>query len=144
MYGFVLKDVIEAVRKNKSYAGVLRALGKNPYSSGSQSSLKGFIHRNSIDTSHFTGQLHGTRRPRKDISNLSPAVSNHALKMRLWRDGLLERKCYDCGITEWNNRPAPLELHHKDGNRLNNSIENLTILCSNCHALTDSYCRRKS
>ena len=35
--------------------------------------------------------------------------------------------------------PIPLELHHKDGNRYNNQLDNLMLLCPNCHALTENY-----
>ncbi|MBK6998271.1 MAG: HNH endonuclease [Lewinellaceae bacterium] len=48
-------------------------------------------------------------------------------------------RCENCDLTEWLASPIPLELHHKDGNRYNNAIENLLLLCPNCHALTDNY-----
>ena len=52
------------------------------------------------------------------------------------------RKCWDCGIEEWLGKPAPLELEHIDGNSDNNSLDNLKILCCNCHALTPTFKNR--
>ena len=45
-----------------------------------------------------------------------------------------------CGITEWNNKPIVLQLHHIDGNHNNNNLENLQLLCPNCHSQTENYC----
>lgn len=47
--------------------------------------------------------------------------------------------CEQCGISKWNDRPAPLQLDHVDGNPENNLRENLRILCANCHAQTDTF-----
>ena len=52
---------------------------------------------------------------------------------------LEEKKCSKCGLSEWNNVKLPLELHHKDGNRNNNSRDNLELLCPNCHSITDNW-----
>jgi hypothetical protein len=49
------------------------------------------------------------------------------------------RKCEMCGLEEWLGEPITLEIHHKDGDRLNNTINNLQILCPNCHAMTDNW-----
>ncbi len=38
----------------------------------------------------------------------------------------------------WLDSKIPLELHHKDGDKFNNCIENLEVLCPNCHSLTDN------
>ena len=61
-------------------------------------------------------------------------------------EGLFERKCYGCGKTHWNcdltnykDELIPLELEHKNGNNKDNRIENLTLLCPNCHAQTGTY-----
>lgn len=49
-------------------------------------------------------------------------------------------ECEQCHNTEWNNKPIPLQLHHIDGNRANNNLDNLQLLCPNCHAQTETYC----
>lgn len=64
---------------------------------------------------------------------------SHKLKLRLLREGIKLHKCEHCGLTEWLEQTIPLELHHVDGNRYNNSLKNLKLLCPNCHALTDNY-----
>ena len=61
-------------------------------------------------------------------------VKSHILKQKLIRDGIKEPKCEICKLSEWNGKPIPLELHHIDCNHYNNSLENLMILCPNCHA----------
>ena len=66
--------------------------------------------------------------------------SYYTLKERLFRDGIKERKCERCGITEWMGEKITLQLHHIDGNRQNNNVENLQILCPNCHSQTDNFC----
>jgi len=48
-------------------------------------------------------------------------------------------KCNKCKNIEWNNQPIPLELEHKDGNSENNSLNNVEMLCPNCHAQTPTY-----
>ena len=49
--------------------------------------------------------------------------------------------CEDCG---WDRRHTitgrvPLEVDHVDGNYENNAINNLKLLCPNCHSLTSTY-----
>jgi 5-methylcytosine-specific restriction endonuclease McrA len=55
----------------------------------------------------------------------------------MFKDGIKERKCELCGISEWLGIQLPLELHHKDGNHLNNNLHNLQILCPNCHSIQE-------
>ena len=50
------------------------------------------------------------------------------------------RKCEICGVTEWQDKPVPLVLDHKDGNSDNNLLTNVRLICHNCDALTDTYC----
>lgn len=48
-------------------------------------------------------------------------------------------KCEICGIKEWNGKPIRLEIHHIDGDRTNNNMDNLQILCPNCHSQTENF-----
>lgn len=70
-------------------------------------------------------------------------ISSHKLKLKLIEDGLKEYRCESCKLNEWMGVTIPIELHHIDGNRFNNDIDNLQILCPNCHAITDNYSGKK-
>jgi DNA-binding transcriptional ArsR family regulator len=63
---------------------------------------------------------------------------NH-LKQRLFDAGLKSRVCESCGLSQWRARPIPLALHHVNGDRHDNRLENLQILCPNCHGQTDTW-----
>ena len=74
-----------------------------------------------------------------------PSYGSSKLRVRLINSGIKEAKCEKCGITEWNGIAAPLELDHIDGNNSNNSLENLRILCPNCHAQTPTHsCKKRT
>lgn len=63
-------------------------------------------------------------------------IASHNLKLRLFRDGYKSEQCEECKNTEWQGKKIPLELDHINGDRYDNAINNLRILCPNCHALT--------
>lgn len=61
------------------------------------------------------------------------------------RKHLVEQRghqCEQCKITEWNNKPTPITIHHVDGDASNNFPSNLQILCPNCHAQTPNFTNR--
>ena len=62
---------------------------------------------------------------------------------KLIKEKYKEDKCEICGISFWQNVKIPLELHHKDGNHYNNTLENFQILCPNCHSIQDGHRGRK-
>lgn len=70
--------------------------------------------------------------------------SNPPSKAHLYGAGLKTPRCEWCGISKWRGKPAPLQLDHIDGDVKNNRIENLRILCANCHAQTPTWCKRKT
>lgn len=64
-------------------------------------------------------------------------INSYRLKEKLIKDGLKEEKCELCGLSIWQGVKLPLELHHKNGNHLDNSYDNLMILCPNCHSIQE-------
>lgn len=61
------------------------------------------------------------------------------VKKRLLRAGLKEDRCERCGINEWRGEKLSLHLHHINGDGHDNRLENLELLCPNCHSQTDTY-----
>lgn len=85
----------------------------------------------------------GLKRPNesKPIEDILKGNSSNARKRQILIDrGIKEAKCECCGLSEWMGKPIPLELHHKDFNHYNNSLNNLQILCANCHMQAHNYC----
>ncbi len=73
------------------------------------------------------------------LNGSHPHFQTFKLKQKLLRSGLLIASCEMCGLTSWNGFQINLELDHKDGNRFNHRIENLRLLCPNCHSQTETY-----
>lgn len=69
--------------------------------------------------------------------------SRNNIKQRLIAAGIKANRCEDCGIGEWRGSALSLSLHHVNGDRHDNRLENLRLLCPNCHSQTPTWCNRK-
>jgi 5-methylcytosine-specific restriction endonuclease McrA len=61
------------------------------------------------------------------------------LKIRLLRAGLKDGRCEECGLMDWRGRPLSMALHHVNGDGRDNRLENLRLLCPNCHSQTENF-----
>lgn len=143
-------QLIEAVQSSTSVRQVLEKLGLAE-AGGNYSIVKRRIQRLKISTVHFKGQgwKKGDKSPLVPAKSLSDIlrkgsnVQSYKLKKRLFAEGLKDKKCESCTLTKWLEKQIPLELDHINGDASDNRIENLRILCPNCHALTETYRGKK-
>lgn len=143
------EQAIEAIKLSISVSQVLDKLGLSKTSGTHYEQIHRIILINGVDTSHFLGKA-WAKNGRTDVYPLEDFLLNkrpidsNKLKWKLIKHGLKKHICEKCENVEWNGKPIPITLHHKDGDNKNNKIENLEILCPNCHAQSDFYCVRKS
>lgn len=130
----------EAVAKCVNYRDVLRELGI-PIAGNNSRTLKRKIAFYKIDISHFTfsAKQRGEPKPLESYLTMGSHCKQALLKQRLFREGYKQNACEICGIIEWNGRPLTMQIHHKDGDNTNNTLDNLIIICPNCHAQTENY-----
>ena len=138
----------------KSSATISEALNKCDLvpSGANYKGFKDACKRLNIDTSHFLGQAHmrGKSQPlswnryddtEKILVKDSPYLGTNSLKKRLLKEGRLIEVCAACSIGPvWQNTRLVLQLDHINGVNNDNRIENLRLLCPNCHSQTRTYC----
>ena len=136
------KEELENIVANSfSYREVAQKLGYQKDGGGTIKSLHNMVNELSLDVSHFKGQ--GWNKNNYVTETLTMNTKHKRGKNILATVlGLkhLERKCEQCGLSEWLGQDIPLQVHHINGNHNDNRLENLQVLCLNCHGLTDSYC----
>lgn len=140
-------QLIEAVKSSKSYRAVIQKLGLVP-AGGNYVQIKRRIKELELDIEHFLGRgwnlgLTYSIDSKPSIETLlvkNSSVQSYKLKRRLFAEGLKEMKCELCG---WAKRSddgrIPIELDHINGDRYDNRLENLRILCPNCHSLQPTH-----
>ncbi|HET9392519.1 MAG TPA: HNH endonuclease signature motif containing protein [Candidatus Rubrimentiphilum sp.] len=78
----------------------------------------------------------------KPLEILLRAGNRSAIKRRLLKEGILKNECSRCGISEWRGKPLSIQIDHINGINDDYRLENLRMLCPNCHSLTPTHGRR--
>lgn len=149
-YGLEILGKIRRLRKfeHKSHRDIAKEVNLTPQIS-IRICMKYKWIPNYIKGENAQGWLKGRTYSRKPINEIKYA---HRLKIRLIKDGIRKPECEFCNWKylehPWwqnivNKDNCPLEIHHKDGNKRNNTLINVELLCPNCHSLTPNYRYRK-
>lgn len=131
-------EILQWISENQSKAFICRELQCKP------ETLNNYLQKMNIQyNGNQAGK--GLSKNRNDYMTLidylanSKDIQTNKIRLKLLKEGYKEYKCEKCGLSEWLGQPIALEVHHLDGDRTNNTIENFQLLCPNCHAQTDSY-----
>ncbi len=142
-------ELRNAVASSRSLAETLRHLGR-PDNSLTRRKLKDWLAQDGVSTSHFLGQAHQRGRDSLHKKTAEEVLVKHesgrrttsALLRRALRDVGVPDRCANCGTgPSWLGRPMTLEIDHVNGDREDNRLGNLRLLCPNCHAITSTWCR---
>lgn len=127
------QDIIDNAAKVKSMAGLLKSLDLK-VAGGNYDNMRRLLQKLNVNCDHWTGQAWCRYERLKDWSEYTKGASTkpHLIKER-------GHKCENCLNTAWMGGPIKLEIHHVDGDKTNNNIVNLQLLCPNCHSYTDTY-----
>lgn len=154
------KELLEPiVASSYSWAQVLEKLGLK-YTGGSLKYIRSRVFFVNLSVDHFTSQAWNRGRTQdsdETVRRISQKlripdsevfkVNGHPLNSSKIKDRLIrsgwENKCRECGLVEWLGKPIALHLDHINGNPCDNTVENLRILCPNCHQQTDTWGNRK-
>jgi 5-methylcytosine-specific restriction endonuclease McrA len=148
----------EAALASNSLADIIRYMGLKYSTKGSGNfrTLRRHLEKFSINTSHFDPNAARAKSLRQNVEKIKIPLTDilsgtvtynggsNFLKGRLYREGVKTPKCEECGLGDnWNEKPIVHQLDHVDGDSGNNKLENLRILCPNCHSQTVTFSRKK-
>ena len=138
------QELEKAIKFSSSWRETLIKLGmrsnqKNRVNAKKRATVFGFDFSHFLGRAIWTGKTCNGKDPIYLLTLDGIGTKSHYLKGRLIRYGYKEYRCEKCNNTRWNGELIPIELHHINGNKKDNRLENLQILCPNCHAQTPNY-----
>ena len=140
---FTEEELRQIVANSTSFIEVQKKLGYTGKSGSIFETLKKVFKEKNIDYSHFKG--HAWNKNMSKYENSLTDFGTHnwiTIKELLFQER--EYRCECCGITQWNEKPIKLQVHHIDGKHNNNVRNNLMILCPNCHSQTENWTYKKN
>ncbi len=130
-------QIIRWIEKNESKSFICRELKCK------SSTLESYLNKFGIKYKGNMGlrgkKISVNKKPVSYFLRNGSFIISHTLKNKLIKEGIKDNICEKCHNKKWNGLDIPLELHHIDGQKFNNELSNLQILCPNCHAQTNNY-----
>lgn len=144
---YTIEELAEATKNSITLKEIIDKLGLRDHTFYRRQ-VKADIVKNNIDDS----KLDSPRTPARntnilsldDILNNKIYLGSHKLKIKLLKNNLISYECSECKLDSWNNKPLSLQLDHIDGNRFNNNLTNLRLLCPNCHSQTETFSNKRA
>jgi hypothetical protein len=141
------KLIAKYISESSTIAEVLRKLGLDP-KGRNYKIVKDTIKKYNLDSSHFLGKSHAKNKPQRMVDWNEILIENSSVtlhnsrKKRLIKEGLLKNECYICKLTSWLDCPISLQIDHINGISNDHRLENLRMLCPNCHSQTETFAGR--
>ena len=142
------EELEKLIEESKTFAELMRKLGYSANRGASFLGLKKYLDNLGVDYSKYSKtNILNFSHPKKELDDVMVENSDYtnlrSLKKRILREKLLEEKCAICGISEWQGKKIVLQLDHINGDNRDNRLENLRLLCPNCHSQTETFCRKR-
>lgn len=125
-------NILKWINQHQSKAFICRELKCKP------ETLDNYLKKMGIEykgNQSGKGLKHDPKKKTAEEYSQSSCVRLYKLKSKLIEEGLKQNCCELCGISTWLNEPIVLEIHHKNGNHYDNNLNNLMLLCPNCHSI---------
>lgn len=134
---YTKEELIEIIGCCRNYKDIINTLKINQYY---HRYLTKFVKENNVNTSHFTIAERTKNNIHTKLLKGDKHIPGKSIKKYLLKNKIISENCSICNLPpSWNNKPLTLHLDHINGDHFDNRVENLRLLCPNCHTQTDTY-----